>query len=134
MKLAKLAPVCNFSSSSTYTEDPARRLELGCAVHPALTDYSKLLVAQAPSWPTSLAREPLVGSLLLVAMPFAPSSVLVTTSKALVTRSDALVPSSVLAPSSFVTWDCTFEDSSVAHRPTSFPDAGESLREGALPA
>ena len=30
-------------------------------------------------------------------MPFAPSSVLVTTSKALVTRSDALVPSSVLA-------------------------------------
>ena len=29
----------------------------------------------------------------------APSSVLVTTSKALVTRSDALVPSSVLAPS-----------------------------------
>ena len=33
-----------------------------------------------------------------VATPFAPSSVLVTSSKALVTRSDALVPSSVLAP------------------------------------
>ena len=37
----------------------------------------------------------LVASLLLVAMPFAPSSFFVTTSKALVTRSDALVPSSV---------------------------------------
>ena len=35
---------------------------------------------------------PLVASLLLVAMPFAPSSVLVTTSKALVTSSDALAP------------------------------------------
>ena len=33
---------------------------------------------------------------LLVAMPFAPSSVLVPSSKALVTRSDALVPSSFL--------------------------------------
>ena len=42
----------------------------------------------------------LVAFLLLVAMPGAPSSVLVTTSKALVTRSDALVPSSVFAPSS----------------------------------
>ena len=31
--------------------------------------------------------------LFLVAMPFVPRSVLVTTSKALVTRSDALVPS-----------------------------------------
>ena len=41
-----------------------------------------------------------VPSRTLVAIPFAPSSVLVTTSKALVTRSDALVPSSVLAPSS----------------------------------
>ena len=47
--------------------------------------------------------------LLLVAMPGAPSSVLVTTSKALVTRSEALVPSSFLllvampgAPSSFL--------------------------------
>ena len=33
-------------------------------------------------------------------MPFAPTSALVTTSKALVTSSDELVPSSVLAPSS----------------------------------
>ena len=33
-------------------------------------------------------------------MPGAPSSVLVTTSKAPVTSSDALVPSSILAPSS----------------------------------
>ena len=41
----------------------------------------------------------LVAFLLLVAMPGAPSSVLVTTSKALVTRSDALVPSSAFAPS-----------------------------------
>ena len=40
----------------------------------------------------------LLAFLLLVAMPFAPSSVLVTTSKALVPGSDALVPSSVLAP------------------------------------
>ena len=52
----------------------------------------------------------LVASLLLVVWPGAPSSVLVTTSKALVTRSDALVPfvASLLlvvwpgAPSSFL--------------------------------
>ena len=34
----------------------------------------------------------------LLAMPFVPSSILVTSSKALVTRSDALVPSSFLPP------------------------------------
>ena len=38
-------------------------------------------------------------SVRLVVRPGAPSSVLVTTSKALVTRSDALVPTSVLVPS-----------------------------------
>ena len=42
----------------------------------------------------------LIASLFLVAMPGAPSSVLVTTSKAVVTRSDALVPNSFLVPSS----------------------------------
>ena len=41
-----------------------------------------------------------------VAMPGAPSSVLAPTSKALVTTSNALVPSSVLAPSS----DCRMHD------------------------
>ena len=38
----------------------------------------------------------LVASLLLVEMPFVPSSVLVTTSKALVTRSDLLLVASLL--------------------------------------
>ena len=42
----------------------------------------------------------LVASLFLVVRPGAPSSVLVTTSKALVTSSDALVPSSVLVTTS----------------------------------
>ena len=38
----------------------------------------------------------LIASLLLVAMPGAPSSVLVTTGKALLTSSDALVPNQII--------------------------------------
>ena len=65
-------------------------------------------VRRAATWGCSvlLTRSPVCSVLapssflFLVAMPGAPSSGLVTTSKALVTRSDALVPTSVLAPSS----------------------------------
>ena len=49
----------------------------------------------------------LVASLLLVVWPGAPSSVLAPTSKALVTRSDALVPSSVLATTSSDALPCS---------------------------